>query len=1081
MKKILLGIFLVLCVMFIVKPVTALADTVSVTSQAELQAAIDTATSDRTIILENSISVTGSTIEIKSDNVYSFIINTNSKSLNGSGVTNTITHRGEGNVTISGGGEVAGNYNNAICNDGEGSVTISGSIVWARQGIAIYNNSTGSVLITEGSVWTSHSENTIYNNGTGSVIISGGEVSNYNSLSNAIINNGAGSVILSGGVVIANHIAINNISTGSVILSGGEVSADRSAINNLSTGSIILQSGIVTFKSYIWAINTTTLPNGFDNMQIKASVSDREGTNAQLIDMPLTVDILKSYLYLQFAPKPTDEQIVASAKAALVNGSVSVAFGADQSIKTAAVQAYVNDILSGTAEASGVTATVNYNSTTEQYDVALSKGSVNDSKSLTMTITVAPDPDIAVVNSAKSAAEGASYASMTQAAATSETVIADALKTTAEATVNNDAVTVTINKVSYTEPIAGTSANPSGTGGSYVFYITVSKGGQSENTAHITTYITPTAYTGVTDVQAVASAKTALVNGSANVAFGADQSIKTAAVQAYVNGILSGTAEASGVTATVTYNSTTKQYDVALNKGSVNDSKSLIMTITVAPDPAPTAPAGSTQTAETKTITVVEVPQSIPDEKLLTVEPVGAAFDNSVEVRLKEDTLTEGMVRTAMESVFSALNIENAQIFPLDISIYLKGTNTKVQPKEGTAVMITCPIPKEMLINMDKLVVVCVIDGELQVLPATLVTKDGVPCVQFTATHFSPYAFVIDKDNNLADYAAGTLPDVVTNISTKLTATAGTVTKVDLEGIKEGSTITYHVCTPTLISIDCNGNLFTKKAGNAILMAKVTNGGATTLYTIRVTVKYTEGGTKVGFIRYYDDIVTYNKINYRITAKATDTVEGTVAVANNQINKNLPNKVVIPATITYEGKNYQVTSIDESAFYNLNHITSVTIPAGVEEISATAFVSCDSLKSFTVSSDNKSYSAKKGMLLNKEGTSLIAYPSAKGTIVIDKKVAVIGTYAFSACKYLTGVIIPETVTGIEGCAFANSKFLSNVIFQGTTYPEIPFLCIFEKVNKACTIFVPETSLNKYQVALQDARMPKGATVEPNTK
>lgn len=694
---------------------------------------------------------------------------------------------------------------------------------------------------------------------------------------------------------------------------------------------------------------------------------------------------------------------------------------------------------------------------------------------------IAPDPDIAHVNSAKSAAEGASYANITQAAATSETVIVDELKTTAEAAVNNGSVTVTINQDSYTVAIAGTSANPSGTDGSYVFRITVSKGAQSQTTGQKTIRITATPFTGITDVQAIAAAKTELVDGTTNVAFGADQVTKTAAVQAYVNGILSGTADASGVTATVTYNNSTGKYDVALNKGSVNDSKSLTMMVTEAPAPTAPAPAGSPQTTETKTetktITVVEVPQSIPGKEFLTVEPVGEAFDNSVEVRLKEDTITEGMVRTAMEAVSSALNIENAQIFPLDISIYLKGTNTKVQPKVGTAVMITCPIPTEMLTNMDKLVVVCVIDGKLQVLATTLVTKDGVPCVQFTANHFSPYAIVIDKDNNLADYAAGTLPDAVTYLSAKLTANAGTVTKVDLEGIKEGSTITYHVCTPTLISIDNNGNLFAKKAGNAVLMANVTHGGASTIYTIRVTVKNTKGGTKVGFIRYYDDIVTYNKINYRITAKATDTVEGTVAVANNQINKKLPKKVVIPATITYQGKTYKVTSIDESAFYNLNNITSVTISAGVEEISATAFVSCDSLKTFTVSSNNKFYSAKNGMLLNKEGTILIAYPSAKGSIVIDKKVAVIGAYAFSACKYLTGVVIPKTVTRIEGCAFSNSKSLTNVTFQSITVPEIPYLCIFEKVNEHCSIRVPETSLLKYQVAFKNARMPKGARVD----
>ena len=608
------------------------------------------------------------------------------------------------------------------------------------------------------------------------------------------------------------------------------------------------------------------------------------------------------------------------------------------------------------------------------------------------TITAAPvDPDIAVVEAAKSAAQSESYNNMTQMTATSDTVIAEALKATAEAAVNNGAVTITINENSYNAPIAGTLANPSGTNGSYVFTITVAKGLQSQTTIQKTITITATAYT------------------------------------------------------------------------------------------APTVPSGGSPTTQTntdtKTITVVEAPQSIPDKKLLTVEPVGEAFDKSVEVRLKEDAITEGMVRKAMEAVFSSKPLESMQLFPLDISIYLKGSDTKVQPKEGTSVIITCPIPTKMLPNKDKLVVVCVIEGELHVLPVTLVMKDNVPCVQFTATHFSPYAFVIDNDNELKDYVTGTLPEEVTYISTKLTTTAGTVTKVELEGIKEGSVITYHVSTPTLISVDRNGNLFAKKASrNAILMAKVTYGGATTVYTIRITVNKAKGGTDVGFIKYYNDIITFNKINYRITAKATDKTEGTVAVANNQINKNLPEKVRIPATITYQGKTYKVTSIDESAFYNVSKITSVTIPYSVEEISSTAFVSCYNLKTFTVSSGNQYYSAKKGMLLNKEGTILIAYPSAKGTIIIDKKIEVIGAYAFSVCRYLTEVVIPKTVTRIDGCAFAHSKHLRKVTFQSTEVLLLPFLSTFEKVSEAVTIFVPETSLLKYQAAFRNSWIPKGTKV-----
>ncbi|ADY55224.1 S-layer domain-containing protein [Syntrophobotulus glycolicus DSM 8271] len=114
----------------------------------------------------------------------------------------------------------------------------------------------------------------------------------------------------------------------------------------------------------------------------------------------------------------------------------------------------------------------------------------------TVTLTVAADPDIATVAAAKTAAENAPYSSMTQAAATSETVIENTLKATAETAVGNSSVTVTVNKASYTAPVAGTSANRAGTNGSYVFTVTVSKGAQTQTTVQKTIAVTATAYTG---------------------------------------------------------------------------------------------------------------------------------------------------------------------------------------------------------------------------------------------------------------------------------------------------------------------------------------------------------------------------------------------------------------------------------------------------------------------------------------------------------------------------------------------------------------------------------------------------------
>ena len=211
-------------------------------------------------------------------------------------------------------------------------------------------------------------------------------------------------------------------------------------------------------------------------------------TFAEYEDLLLRFNAAKNGLVLV---NDVDTQAVAAAKAAIVDGTVNVAYGAGQMAKTAAVQTYVNTLLTG--EADGVTAIVTYVSG-NNYSVAISKGGANDTKTITMTINVGADSDITAVNNAKTAAEDQNYSDMNQGAATDEEAIENAIKAEAEAAVKDNSITVTINKVSYTAPIAGTSANPGGTNGSYVFAITVSKGGQIQTTAQKTITITATAY-----------------------------------------------------------------------------------------------------------------------------------------------------------------------------------------------------------------------------------------------------------------------------------------------------------------------------------------------------------------------------------------------------------------------------------------------------------------------------------------------------------------------------------------------------------------------------------------------------------
>ena len=62
--------------------------------------------------------------------------------------------------------------------------------------------------------------------------------------------------------------------------------------------------------------------------------------------------------------------------------------------------------------------------------------------------------------------------------------------------------------------------------------------------------------------------------------------------------------------------------------------------------------------------------------------------------------------------------------------------------------------------------------------------------------------------------------------------------------------------------------------------------------------------------------------------------------SSDSYNNEYKGSVVIPASITYNGTTYSVTSIGNYAFYDCTGLTQVTIPNSVTSIGGGAFYHC---------------------------------------------------------------------------------------------------------------------------------------------
>ena len=131
-------------------------------------------------------------------------------------------------------------------------------------------------------------------------------------------------------------------------------------------------------------------------------------------------------------------------------------------------------------------------------------------------------------------------------------------------------------------------------------------------------------------------------------------------------------------------------------------------------------------------------------------------------------------------------------------------------------------------------------------------------------------------------------------------------------------------------------------------------------------------------------------------------------------------KVKLPGKVAYIGNR---------VFKDCKKLKTISIPASVQGLNPGALGGCYSLKSISVSSKNKKYSSKDGVLFNKNKSSLLQYPMSKKSksYSVPGSVKTIRSSAFEGNPYLKKLSVGAH--SIHKNAFANMKSLTTVTLR----------------------------------------------------
>lgn len=153
------------------------------------------------------------------------------------------------------------------------------------------------------------------------------------------------------------------------------------------------------------------------------------------------------------------------------------------------------------------------------------------------------------------------------------------------------------------------------------------------------------------------------------------------------------------------------------------------------------------------------------------------------------------------------------------------------------------------------------------------------------------------------------------------------------------------------------------------------------------------------------ETITVDNIKYYI-----DNGEATIAVQD----ETLSGDIIIPESITHEGRSYTVVRTTNGAFQNTD-ITSISLPNSITSLGNGCFYNCHKLISVKLP-DN----------ITSLGNETFSTCSHLSSIELPNTLTALGNYCFILCKELSEITLHEGITSLGQSCFAGCSSLTSI-------------------------------------------------------